>query len=119
MSNEFVCLPEWVIEDICDFYTFITTRKPTIFENKPRNEFMTFSMVILSNPSYIKNPYLKSKLVEVCCFITLILDFFSFHATSLETAKWRNSRSLRYSVHYPPFCKISFDSFYFTILCRR
>lgn len=62
---EFATLPEWIIEDICDFYLFIAKNKPNLFENEPRNEFMAFSMVILSNSKHIKNPYLKSKIVEV------------------------------------------------------
>lgn len=44
-----------------------------MFENTPRDEFMAFAMVILSNSAYIKNPYLKSKLIEILFFFTLPL----------------------------------------------
>jgi ubiquitin conjugation factor E4 B len=44
-----------------------------MFENTPRDEFMAFSMILLSNSKYVKNPYLKSKLVEILFFFTLPL----------------------------------------------
>jgi ubiquitin conjugation factor E4 B len=64
-SKVFITLPEWIIEDLCEFYLFLMRYNAPIFENQPRNEFMTFSIVMLSNSELIKNPYLKSKLVEV------------------------------------------------------
>ncbi|KAJ3274850.1 hypothetical protein HDV01_002054 [Terramyces sp. JEL0728] len=70
---EFVTLPEWIIEDVCEFYLFLMRYKAPIFENQPRNEFISFSMVMLSNPQLIKNPYLKSKLVEILFTFTLPL----------------------------------------------
>jgi ubiquitin conjugation factor E4 B len=72
-SRDFSALPEWIIENICEFYLFVTKHKPTLFENNPRNEFITFCMVILNNSSCIKNPYLKSKLVEILFLFTLPL----------------------------------------------
>ncbi|KAH6571477.1 hypothetical protein BASA50_000657 [Batrachochytrium salamandrivorans] len=70
---EFSVLPEWIIEDICEFYLFILKNNPVLFENHPRDEIMTFSIVFLSNPTYIKNPYLKSKLVEILFYFTIPL----------------------------------------------
>ncbi|KAJ2998080.1 hypothetical protein HDV02_004905 [Globomyces sp. JEL0801] len=66
---EFITLPEWIIEDICEFYLY----QAPIFEHHPRNEFIAFSMVMLSNSALIKNPYLKSKLVEILYSFTLPL----------------------------------------------
>jgi ubiquitin conjugation factor E4 B len=71
-SEIFKTLPEWIIDDICDFYTFIMRYKAPMFENNPRDEFITFSMVMLQNSASIKNPYLKSKLVEVSY---LVIEF--------------------------------------------
>ena len=79
---EYVSLPEWFIEDICEFYLFIARNNPLVFQNHPRDEIMAFSMVFLMNPSYIKNPYLKSKLVEILFFFTLPL----FRSPSGETS---------------------------------
>ncbi|KAJ3033823.1 hypothetical protein HDV00_005788 [Rhizophlyctis rosea] len=66
-------LPEWIVDDICEFYLFICRYQPTLFENQPRDEILTFSMVFLQNPQYVKNPYLKSRLVEILYFFTLPL----------------------------------------------
>jgi ubiquitin conjugation factor E4 B len=41
--------------------------------NNPRDELIAFSMIMLSNSSYIKNPYLKSKLIEILFYFTLPL----------------------------------------------
>ncbi|KAI8898611.1 ubiquitin elongating factor core-domain-containing protein [Globomyces pollinis-pini] len=70
---EFITLPEWIIEDICEFYLFLMRYQAPIFEHHPRNEFIAFSMVMLSNSALIKNPYLKSKLVEILYSFTLPL----------------------------------------------
>ncbi|KAI9096092.1 ubiquitin elongating factor core-domain-containing protein [Phlyctochytrium arcticum] len=61
----FAVLPEWIIEDICEFYLFIVRNDPGILENNPRDAFMTFAMTILANPHLVRNPHLKSKLVEI------------------------------------------------------
>ncbi|KAJ3014704.1 hypothetical protein HKX48_004997 [Thoreauomyces humboldtii] len=61
----FTILPEWIIEDICDLYLAATRYEAPMFEHMPRNAFLTFSMTFLANPHYIKNPHLKSKLVEI------------------------------------------------------
>lgn len=66
-------MPEWIIEDICEFYLFLCRHKPTFFEHHSRDEFLTLSMVILRNPGFVKNPYLKSKFVEILFFFTLAL----------------------------------------------
>ncbi|TPX33649.1 hypothetical protein SmJEL517_g03534 [Synchytrium microbalum] len=69
----FATLPEWIVDDICEFFTFICRTKPQTFENNPRDELLTFTMLILQNPTYFKNPYLKSKLVEILYFFTFPL----------------------------------------------
>ncbi|KND04737.1 hypothetical protein, variant [Spizellomyces punctatus DAOM BR117] len=61
----FGTLPEWIIEDICEFYLFIVRYDAPIFERNPRDEFLTFTMIFLANPQLIKNPHLKSKFVEI------------------------------------------------------
>ncbi|KAI8804051.1 ubiquitin elongating factor core-domain-containing protein [Cladochytrium replicatum] len=69
----FGTLPEWILEDICEFFLFVCRFKPTVFERNPRDEFLTFSMCLLNNASYVKNPYLKSKLVEILFYFTIPL----------------------------------------------
>lgn len=75
-SDTFAALPEWIIEDIVEFYLFVlkyiyilnsmTSRvNPLFFENGQKDVLVTFVMVMLHRYDYIKNPYLKSKFVEV------------------------------------------------------
>ncbi|KAJ3382168.1 hypothetical protein HDU84_004581 [Entophlyctis sp. JEL0112] len=61
----FATLPEWIFEDVVEFYVFVARFKATLFENTMRDEFMLFSVAMLQSSGYIKNPHLKSKLVEV------------------------------------------------------
>ena len=69
----FATLPEWMIDDICDFFLFVFRFKPQVFERQSLDEIVTFAMVFLMNGTYLKNPYLKSKLVEILFMITLPL----------------------------------------------
>lgn len=69
----FATLPEWILEDIVEFYLFVSRYRPIIFENQMRDEFLTFSLALLKSPSYVKNPHLKSKLVEILFYFTLPL----------------------------------------------
>ncbi|RKP02703.1 hypothetical protein CXG81DRAFT_10500 [Caulochytrium protostelioides] len=67
----FATLPEWVVEDYVDFYVFVCRHHPVLFQEVVPDDFLTFAMVILDQPHVIKNPYLKSKLVEVLFYFTL------------------------------------------------
>ena len=69
----FASLPEWILEDICEFYLFVYHNNAKFFERESPDAFITFSMCILNNPGYIKNPYLKSKLVQFLFYLTLPL----------------------------------------------
>ncbi|KAI8620007.1 ubiquitin elongating factor core-domain-containing protein [Chytriomyces sp. MP71] len=66
----FATLPEWIFEDIVEFYLFICRYKATLFEGTLRDEFMLFSVAMLQSSGYIKNPHLKSKLVEILFYFT-------------------------------------------------
>ncbi|KAJ3072802.1 hypothetical protein HDU98_002881 [Podochytrium sp. JEL0797] len=69
----FATLPEWIFEDVVEFYLFVVRFKPTLFENTLRDEFLLFSVAMLQSPGYVKNPHLKSKLIEVLFHFTLPL----------------------------------------------
>ncbi|KAI9016597.1 ubiquitin elongating factor core-domain-containing protein [Hyaloraphidium curvatum] len=58
-------LPEWMVEDVCEWYTFLTRYQLHLFEHHPIDPFVTFALVVLSNAHLVRNPYLKAKLVEV------------------------------------------------------
>ncbi|KAG4100271.1 ubiquitin elongating factor core-domain-containing protein [Neocallimastix lanati (nom. inval.)] len=67
--DAFKALPEWIIDDICEFLVFICRNQATIFENVSRDELMTFIMILMKHANYIKNPYLKAKFAEILyCF---------------------------------------------------
>lgn len=79
-------LPEYLIEDITEFLTFVSKfvhpllacivtveltkilslvrYSPGVLAENSQDELMTFMLVFLSTP-YMKNPYLKGQFVEV------------------------------------------------------
>ena len=69
-SKLFSVIPEWIVDDICEFYLHILRVKTVFFEQISRDEIVTFALVLLSNAAYVKNPYLKSKLVEILYHFT-------------------------------------------------
>ncbi|ORX34333.1 hypothetical protein BCR36DRAFT_588563 [Piromyces finnis] len=71
--DAFKALPEWIIDDICEFLVFVCRNKATIFEVVSRDELMTFIMVLMNNSNYIKNPYLKAKFAEILSCFTVPL----------------------------------------------
>ncbi|KAJ3199319.1 hypothetical protein HDU67_002909, partial [Dinochytrium kinnereticum] len=73
VDETYATLPEWIIDDVAEFFLFICRYKPTLLENAQRDEIITFSIVMLSSPAYVKNPHLRNKLVEVLFYFTLPL----------------------------------------------
>ncbi|CAG8448174.1 2139_t:CDS:10, partial [Ambispora gerdemannii] len=63
--QRFAMLPEYFIEDITEFFLFISRWDPMVIVQNSRDELLTFVITFLRSSSYIKNPYLKAKLVEV------------------------------------------------------
>ncbi|KAJ3156245.1 hypothetical protein HDU86_004009 [Geranomyces michiganensis] len=61
----FATLPEWIIEDVCDFYIFVVRNEMPMLEGTTRDALLAFTMTFLANPQYVKNPHLKSKFVEI------------------------------------------------------
>lgn len=66
----FSVVPEWMFEDICEFYLHVLRVKTNYFESFSRDEVVTFALIFLSNSTYLRNPYLKSKLVEILYHFT-------------------------------------------------
>ncbi|KAJ3107752.1 hypothetical protein HDU97_003422 [Phlyctochytrium planicorne] len=73
VDQVYASLPEWIVDDIAEFFLFISRYKPSLLESAPRDEITLFSIVILKSPAYIKNPHLRNKLVEILFFFTLPL----------------------------------------------
>ncbi|KAI9269014.1 ubiquitin elongating factor core-domain-containing protein [Phascolomyces articulosus] len=68
----FAMQPEWLIEDIVEYFIFLGKfcyQTPT-FRSNSQEEIVAFIITFLRNSKYIKNPYLKAKLVEILFFFT-------------------------------------------------
>jgi ubiquitin conjugation factor E4 B len=65
-------LPEWIIEDIADFWLFVGKYgyETRVTQTNSKDELVAFIVTFLKNPKYIKNPYLKAKFVEILFFLT-------------------------------------------------
>ncbi|KAJ4482100.1 ubiquitin conjugation factor E4 [Lentinula aciculospora] len=61
----FRILPEYIVEDIVDYFHFATRHAPDKFELAGKSELLTFILTFLSSTWYIKNPFLKSKINDV------------------------------------------------------
>ncbi|KAI7901309.1 ubiquitin elongating factor core-domain-containing protein [Cokeromyces recurvatus] len=72
VPETFAMLPEWIIEDIVELYIFIGKYgyETRVMMQCPHDELVTFIITFLRNSKYVKNPYLKAKLVEVLFFFT-------------------------------------------------
>lgn len=61
----FRVLPEYIVEDIVNYFYFVTHTSPDKFELTGKIELMTFVLTFLNSTWYIKNPFLKSKINDV------------------------------------------------------
>ncbi|KAJ6802526.1 putative ubiquitin conjugation factor E4 [Iris pallida] len=61
---EFACMPEHLIEDAMDLLIF-TSRIPKALDGFVLDDFLNFIIMFMASPSYVKNPYLRAKMVEV------------------------------------------------------
>ncbi|RXW24419.1 hypothetical protein EST38_g1415 [Candolleomyces aberdarensis] len=61
----FRCLPEYIVEDIVDYFHFAVQTSPDKFELTGKTELLLFVLTFLTSTWYIKNPFLKSKINDV------------------------------------------------------
>ncbi|KAK9722707.1 Ubiquitin conjugation factor E4 [Basidiobolus ranarum] len=72
ISERFAMLPEYIIEDIAEFFLFVARYNPNLFsQTSSCDDLINFIVTFIGNSKYIKNPYLKAKLVEILFFFTL------------------------------------------------
>ncbi|KAG8733450.1 hypothetical protein FRC11_006177 [Ceratobasidium sp. 423] len=62
--DEFRVLPEYFIEDVVDYYIHVMKYRSDLLDTTLRAEFLVFALTFLSSTWYIKNPFLKSKLLQ-------------------------------------------------------
>ncbi|KAH9841644.1 ubiquitin elongating factor core-domain-containing protein [Rhodofomes roseus] len=71
VPESFNVLPEYIIEDIVDYHLFVVRQSPDSLELSGKNELLVWALTFLTSTWYIKNPFLKSKLVEALFYATL------------------------------------------------
>ncbi|KAF3783761.1 putative ubiquitin conjugation factor E4 [Nymphaea thermarum] len=60
----FACMPEHFIEDAMELLLF-ASRIPKALDGFLLDDFMNFIIIFMASPSYVRNPYLRAKMVEV------------------------------------------------------
>ncbi|KAD6795992.1 hypothetical protein R6Q59_020126 [Mikania micrantha] len=61
---EFACMPEHFVEDAMELLIF-ASRIPRALDGVKLDDFMNFIIMFMASPEYIRNPYLRAKMVEV------------------------------------------------------
>ncbi|CAE6512214.1 unnamed protein product [Rhizoctonia solani] len=64
VPDDFRMLPEYFIEDVVDYYIHVMKHRSDLLDTTLRAEFLVFALTFLSSTWYIKNPFLKSKLLQ-------------------------------------------------------
>lgn len=64
-AEAFKNLPEYFVEDIAEYFLYVSRMMPGLLSRSPVTDLVVFSLVFLRSSEYIKNPYLKAKLVEI------------------------------------------------------
>ncbi|KAG8745833.1 hypothetical protein FRC10_006860 [Ceratobasidium sp. 414] len=67
IPEDFRMLPEYFVEDIVDYYL----SRPDMIDISVKTELLKFILTFLSSTWYIKNPFLKSKLLQILFYGTL------------------------------------------------
>ncbi|KAK6798609.1 hypothetical protein RDI58_006312 [Solanum bulbocastanum] len=87
---EFASMPEHFVEDTMELLIF-ASRIPRALDGVLLDDFMNFIIMFMASPEYIRNPYLRAKMVEVLnCWMprrsgsTATSTLFEGHQLSLE-----------------------------------
>ncbi|XP_027359137.1 probable ubiquitin conjugation factor E4 isoform X2 [Abrus precatorius] len=87
---EFATMPEHFVEDAMELLIF-ASRIPKALDGVVLDEFMNFIIMFMASPNFIKNPYLRAKMVEVLnCWMprrsgsSATATLFEGHQLSLE-----------------------------------
>ncbi|XP_062151115.1 probable ubiquitin conjugation factor E4 [Alnus glutinosa] len=87
---EFACMPEHFLEDAMELLIF-ASRIPKALDGVLLDDFMNFIIMFMASPNFIRNPYLRAKMVEVLnCWMprrsgsSVTATLFEGHQLSLE-----------------------------------
>ncbi|KAH8511068.1 hypothetical protein H0E87_008563 [Populus deltoides] len=88
--KEFASMPEHFVEDAMELIIF-ASRIPKALDGVLLDDFMNFIIMFMASPAYIRNPYLRAKMVEVLnCWMprrsgsSATASLFEGHQLSLE-----------------------------------
>ncbi|GMN42163.1 hypothetical protein TIFTF001_011375 [Ficus carica] len=89
--KEFACMPEHFVDDAMELLIF-ASRIPKVLDGVLLDDFMNFIIMFMASPNYIRNPYLRAKMVEVLnCWMprrsgssAATASLFEGHQLSLE-----------------------------------
>ncbi|XP_034207714.1 probable ubiquitin conjugation factor E4 isoform X2 [Prunus dulcis] len=88
--TEFASMPEHFVEDAMELLIF-ASRIPKALDGVLLDDFMNFIIMFMASPEYIRNPYLRAKMVEVLnCWMprrsgsSITSTLFEGHQLSLE-----------------------------------
>ncbi|CAN6708533.1 unnamed protein product [Malus baccata var. baccata] len=88
--TEFASMPEHFVEDAMELLIF-ASRIPKALDGVLLDDFMNFIIMFMASPEYIRNPYLRAKMVEVLnCWMprrsgpSATATLFEGHQLSLE-----------------------------------
>ncbi|KAH9947558.1 ubiquitin elongating factor core-domain-containing protein [Amylocystis lapponica] len=71
VPESFKILPEYLIEDVVDYQLFVVRQSPDSLELSGKNEILIWALTFLTSTWYIKNPFLKAKIVEALFYASL------------------------------------------------
>ncbi|KAG6377167.1 ubiquitin elongating factor core-domain-containing protein [Boletus reticuloceps] len=60
----FRVLPEYILEDVVEFFLFVTRHSPDSLDLSGKDELVVFALTFMTSTWYIKNPFLKAKINE-------------------------------------------------------
>ncbi|KAL6994177.1 E3 ubiquitin-protein ligase pub1 [Sarracenia purpurea var. burkii] len=87
---EFACMPEHFVEDAMELLIF-ASRIPKALDGVLLDDFMNFIIMFMASPNFIRNPYLRAKMVEVLnCWMprrsgsSVTATLFEGHQLSLD-----------------------------------
>uniref|UniRef100_A0A2P2K309 RING-type E3 ubiquitin transferase n=3 Tax=Rhizophora mucronata TaxID=61149 RepID=A0A2P2K309_RHIMU len=86
---EFASMPEHFVEDAMELLIY-ASRIPKVLDGVLLDDFMNFIIMFMASPTYIRNPYLRAKMVEVLnCWMprgssSIAATLFEGHQLSLK-----------------------------------
>ncbi|KLU81655.1 ubiquitin conjugation factor E4 [Magnaporthiopsis poae ATCC 64411] len=67
-ADVFGCLPEYALQIVLDNFKFVYNAMPQILMSSVGDELMVLCITLLESSDYIRNPYMKAKLVTLLYF---------------------------------------------------